>query len=236
MNAIILGAGKGTRLKSETENRPKILLDVAGKTILQRQCELLAHSGVQNIFLNLNYQHELVTDYLKTTHLPVKVTTKIEKDLSGTWGGVRLFKEEVRNAPFFVLYGDILLDFDLSEMHLIAQERESEGLIMTHQRSHSNSLMAIDDNSMVQGFIERPNDEQRSQFLKGFPKANLVNSGVMIFKPSVFKYGLCDKGDIPANLYPKLLENSTLMAYKCPGKRFAIDSKERLEEARSYFQ
>lgn len=235
MKAIILGAGKGTRLEEETQGKPKILLDIAGKTILQRQCELLTRAGIKEVFLNLYFKHELVTDYLNDLNLQLKITTKVEKELSGTWGGVSLFREEVGFTPFFVLYGDILLDFDLANMRMMAEERGSEALIMAHQRSQSNSLMVIEDNSLIKAFIERPSEEERIEFLKEYPEANFVNSGVMIFKPSIFNYDLNDNGDIPRDLFPKLLEKKTLMAYKCPGKRFAIDSKARLEEARDYF-
>ena len=122
MRAVLLAAGLGTRLAASTGDRPKILVDVGGRPLLDRQLHYLAAAGVAEVVVNLHHQAELVRSYLASRRWPVVVRTSHEPELLGTAGAL-LPVRELLDARFVVLYGDVLTDVPLPavvEHHLAA--------------------------------------------------------------------------------------------------------------------
>ena len=92
MNAIILSAGKGTRLKEYTSNVPKTMLKVNGKPILEHNIELCRKARVNNIMVNLHYLPNIITDYFGDgSDFGVKITYNKEKHLLNTAGALLPF-------------------------------------------------------------------------------------------------------------------------------------------------
>src|SRR3972149_10195068 len=90
MNAIILAAGKGERLKEITNSIPKPMITYKGKPILQYNIELCRKYGITNIYINLHHLPEVITDYFGSGEkFGVNIRYSYEKELLGTAGAVK---------------------------------------------------------------------------------------------------------------------------------------------------
>src|SRR4051812_18880707 len=110
MHAMILAAGRGTRLGSLGQVTPKVLLELGGEPLLARHLRYLEREGVRQVVLNLHHLAEQVAQFVAKYTGPVAVTCLEERSLLGTAGGVRNALPELGSDPFIVLYGDILID------------------------------------------------------------------------------------------------------------------------------
>ena len=119
MRALILAAGKGSRLGPYTKHIPKPMIEIDNKPILQHNIELCRKSGISDIFINLHYLPDKISKYFGDgSKFDVNITYNYESDLLGTAGALLEFKKEFLNEPFFVLYGDNYSNFDLNELKL----------------------------------------------------------------------------------------------------------------------
>ena len=118
LKAIILSAGEGTRMRPLTLTKPKTMLPVAGKPIIQYNIEALRDSGVTDILLIVNYKESMVKDYFKDgKDFGVKISYRTQRELLGTANAIEYGKDFVDDT-FIVLNGDIILDIDLITSYL----------------------------------------------------------------------------------------------------------------------
>lgn len=128
-----------------------------------------------------------------------------------------------------VQYGDILTDQDFSAMLRFHREQHALATILVHQRAGSNSAIAVDDRGQVVRFLERPTEEERQLISSAW-----VFSGVTICHPAVLD--LIPAGsfcDLPRDIFTRLAGTGQLYAFPLTGWRCAVDSPERLAEARA---
>src|SRR5215217_921579 len=88
-NAIVLAAGLGTRLGSIGRNTPKVLLDVGGRTLLERHLDYLAAHAVRRVVVNAHHHAGRIRSFLDERELPVEAVCLVEERLLGTAGAVR---------------------------------------------------------------------------------------------------------------------------------------------------
>ena len=120
MNAIILAAGLGTRLRPLTDNTPKALVEVGGKTMLEHQILKLKKAGFNNIVINIHYFGEQIIEFLKRNNnfgLNIKISD--ERDLLlNTGGGIaKAGKMFDNDSPILVHNVDIFTNLDLSKVY-----------------------------------------------------------------------------------------------------------------------
>ena len=114
MKAVILAAGKGERLGNITQRIPKPMIPINGKPILEYNIELCKKNGIDEIFINLHHlPHKIKKYFGDGSRFGVRIKYKYEAEILGTAGGVKNFQEDLGTDPFFVLYGDNLIDMDL---------------------------------------------------------------------------------------------------------------------------
>jgi MurNAc alpha-1-phosphate uridylyltransferase len=128
LKAIILAAGKGTRLKPLTNHTPKALISVNGESLIERHLYALKSAGYQEIVINLCYLGELIEQKLKNGAqygLKISYSKEYGKELE-TAGGIKQALPLLGNQPFLVINADILTDFpfdklpkNVGEAHLI---------------------------------------------------------------------------------------------------------------------
>src|ERR1700735_2139812 len=109
--AVVLAAGRGTRMRELTVSMPKPMVEVSGKPVLSYILEGLRDSGVQKVRVVIGYRKEVVMDYFGDgSELGVEIvyTEQIRQD--GTGKVVELAKDFCGAAPFILSYGDILVD------------------------------------------------------------------------------------------------------------------------------
>ena len=121
MKAIILSAGEGSRMRPLTLTKPKTMLPVAGKPIIQYNIESLRDNGITDILLIVRYKEEMVRDYFGDgSDFGVNITYKTQKDFLGTANAIS-YGEDFIEDSLIVLNGDIILD---KENYIIYNETE----------------------------------------------------------------------------------------------------------------
>ncbi|MEN6494374.1 MAG: nucleotidyltransferase family protein [Thermoguttaceae bacterium] len=231
MKAMVLCAGYGTRLGELTQQIPKPMLPLADRPMLQYiLCHLVRH-GFDRIAVNLHFKPEAIRDHFGDgSRWGAELTYALEPELLGTAGGVKnmaaFFAGE---EAFLVQYGDILTDQDFSAMLRFHREQHALVTILVHRRAGSNSAIAVDDRGQVVRFLERPTEEERRLVSSAW-----VFSGVTICHPAVLD--LIPAGsfcDLPRDIFTRLAGTGQLYAFPLTGWRCAVDSPERLAEARA---
>lgn len=201
MKAMIMAAGKGTRLAPITELVPKPMVPIANRPALHHLVRLLSHHGIRDLVMNLHHLPAAISGYFGDGQdAGVRITYSFEPELLGTAGGVKNNQEFLDGDTFLVVSGDALTDLDLA------------GLIQAHRRNGSIATLAVrevndptqygvviaDDDLKVVGFQEKPTlAEARSR---------LCNCGIYVFEPAIFEHipaGEFD--DFGRRLFPDLL-------------------------------
>ena len=105
--AFVLAAGMGERMRPLTNNCPKPLLVIDGKTMLDRALDDLMEAGVEEVVVNTYYLGQMITDHLKNRKHP-RITLSHETELLDTGGGVKKAIQFFGDEPFYVLNADVL--------------------------------------------------------------------------------------------------------------------------------
>src|SRR5579863_5501062 len=120
MKAMILAAGLGTRLRPLTDDRPKALVEVAGRTLLEIALRRLQYFGVRNVIVNVHHFADMVVDYLKkNNNFGIRIEISREDILLDTGGGLKnaawFFREDPDDAdePFLLHNVDVISTIDL---------------------------------------------------------------------------------------------------------------------------
>ncbi|MEE9254028.1 MAG: nucleotidyltransferase family protein [Pseudomonadales bacterium] len=117
MRAMLLAAGRGTRLEPLTEERPKPLLEAGGKPLIQHQIENLAKAGIDTIVINLHHLGEQIEQHLGDgAELGASIIYSREKELLETGGAIVNALEHLGESPFLVLSADVWMPYPLSRL------------------------------------------------------------------------------------------------------------------------
>ena len=181
MKAIILSAGEGTRMRPLTLTKPKTMLPVAGKPIIQYNIESLRDSGVTDILLIVNYKESMVRNYFKDgKDMGVNISYKTQEELSGTANAIG-YGENFVDEEFMVLNGDIILDTDLitNIIDVYSKNRPDTLMVLTEVEDPTLFGVVELENDIVKKIIEKPTIEEAP--------SNYVNSGIYIFNKDIFE-------------------------------------------------
>lgn len=151
MKAMILAAGLGTRLRPLTNDRPKALVEVGGRTLLEITLARLREFGVDEVIVNVHHFADMVVDYLtKNGNFGVRIEISRETELLDTGGGLKkaawFFLEDSagRDQPFFLHNVDVISTIDLHRMAQIHRERKALATLAVQQRKTSRYLLFDD--------------------------------------------------------------------------------------------
>lgn len=155
MRAMVLAAGLGTRLRPLTNDRPKALVEIAGRTLLEIALTRLKKFGVREVIVNVHHFAEMVVDYLKASdHFGLRLEVSREDGaLLDTGGGLKKaswFFLESPEEPFLVHNVDVISDIDLSRL---AGEHRRRGALATLavQARKSSRRLLFDGESLLCG-------------------------------------------------------------------------------------
>lgn len=159
MKAMILAAGLGTRLRPLTDDRPKALVEVAGRTLLELTLTRLKSFGVREAIINVHHFAEMVTDYLKANNnFGMRIELSREEILLDTGGGLKkaacFFLENSGNdgEPFFLHNVDVLSSIDLALM--LERHREKNSLVTVGvQKRDSSRQLLFDEHGQLCGRV-----------------------------------------------------------------------------------
>lgn len=215
MKAMILAAGKGTRVQPLTYDLPKPMIPILGKPVMAYLVEHLAQHGVTDIMVNVSYLHEKIEEYFGEGHqFGVRIGYSFEGYTNdagevvpqplGSAGGMKKIQEF---GGFFddttiVLCGDALIDLDLEAA--LREHRRTGALasVITLEvpwdKVSSYGVVVSDDDGRIRAFQEKP--------AQADALSNCVSTGIYIFEPAVLD--LIPPGqafDIGAELFPLLV-------------------------------
>ena len=244
MKVIILCGGIGTRLKEETEFKPKPMVLIGGKPILWHIMKIYAHYGFNDFVIALGYKGDYIKEYFlnqkffahdfslgtKTGHSTIhkNKSATLSDDFKITFAdtgletqpGERILRckkyipKEDKN--FMVTYGDGVTDLNIKDVLTFHQKQKTIGTITgVHPRS-KYGLVKMDKNSLVTGFEEKP------------VLADWVNGGYMVFNKSFFNYLEVGQTEHPA--LKKLAKENKLSIYKHDGFWYSVDTFKELDD------
>ena len=135
MKAVVLAAGRGQRLGNITVDLPKPMIEIHGKPVLEHNLEMCREADIHEIYINLHHLPDLIRNYFGDgSKYGVNITYNYEPDLLGTAGALLPFQNNLKDNPFFVIYGDNYLDFDLMDLKLFHKKMNADISILFHWR------------------------------------------------------------------------------------------------------
>ena len=190
MKAMIFAAGLGTRLRPLTNDRPKALVEVAGKPMLGRVIERLVGYGFDDIVINVHHFGEQIIDFV-AAHNNFGVTIHISDErgmLLDTGGGILKARQWLDgDEPFLVHNADILTDLDVSAMRDFHLSHDADATLLTKSRVTKRYLLC-DDGDRLQGWINKDTGEVLPKGLEYVPGGlrEMAFGGVHVISPRVF--------------------------------------------------
>ncbi|MCP3951142.1 MAG: nucleotidyltransferase family protein [Desulfobacterales bacterium] len=183
MKAFLLAAGKGTRLRPYTDNRPKCLMPVQGKPLLEIWIDLFEAHGVDGVLVNTHHfagQVEQTVARLDDEKT-IEITTVYEPELLGSGGTILKNREFIEaDEDFLIAYADNLTDINLSAMVAFHGRQKAVGKVLTMGLFRTTmptacGIAVLDADHTVTGFEEKPEN----------PESNLANAGIYVATYSV---------------------------------------------------
>ena len=146
-SVLFLAAGKSNRISKIAKGKPKPLINVKGKSILNRNFNWFRKSNIiSQYFINTFYKPEKIKKEINKINLNFKITTQIsrEKKLLGTAGAVKKLEKKL-SKTFFVCYSDNLLNFDISKMLNYHNKKKSDITIAIYhiKKTHLQELLVV---------------------------------------------------------------------------------------------
>lgn len=202
MNAMIFAAGLGTRLKPITNTKPKALVEIGGKTLLERVIEKLRDAGADEIVVNVHHFANMITDYLARNDnfgMDIRISDESE-ELLDTGGGIKhaapLFDS---TSPILIHNVDIVSNVDLAEFYTCSIG--ADATLLVSERETSRYLL-FDDDMRLRGWTNVKTGEVKSPYpdLDVSRCRKYAFSGIHVFSQRLFtlmdsfpeKFGIID--------------------------------------------
>ena len=227
MQAIILCGGLATRLGETAKTVPKILLDIAGQTVLGWQIQMLKDVNVQEAILASGHLHDVLYEQVGDCYDGVHIRYAKEEKRLGTGGAIANAMQQVHTSPFFVLNGDVLLaDFSLREMCAHFGQHKTGLLLSVHVddiRQYGEILS--DNDGKVIAFREK----------QSISRTGYINGGVYLFNRKIIEAFPKHQEvfSIERDVFPSI---SNLYTLKTDASWIDIGVPERLTYARKHFR
>jgi len=246
MKIIILCGGQGTRMKEETEFKPKPLVMVGGKPILWHIMKIYSHYGYNEFILALGYKGDMIKKHFlhwrtflddftlntKSNELTYhnnncddfKITFAETGSETLTGERVRRLKRYINDEDFMVTYGDGLADVNIKELVGFHKKQNTIGTITGVHKETRFGLISRDINS---GKVKDYHQTKVKDF-KNADFKDLINGGFMIFKNEVLE--LIKPNSMIEHVFVTLAERGELSVYQHTGKWKCMDTYREMEE------
>lgn len=217
MKAMILAAGKGTRVRPITHLMPKPMIPILQKPVMEFLVELLKRNGVDKIMVNTSHLADQIENYFRDGHQwDVKMGFSFEGhfvegrpvgNALGSAGGLRKIQDfsGFFDETFIVLCGDALIDLDITQVLDFHRSKNSIATIVLRQvpldEVSSYGVVVTNEAGLITDFQEKPSQSEA--------RSNTINTGIYIFEPEIFNYiPAGSEFDIGGDLFPKLVSSA----------------------------
>jgi len=236
VKVVVLCGGLGTRLREETEFRPKPLVDIGGRPILWHIMKTYAHYGFREFVLCLGYRGSMIKDYFlnyeamnndfticlgQKFHVhynghhqeqQFQVTLADTGQDSQTGGRVKRVKKYLEGGPFFLTYGDGLANIDIERLLAFHKSHGRLATVTTVPPISRFGIMDINPQSEVLHFTEKPQSKE------------WASAGYFVLEPEVLEYISGDDCIFEREALERLANEGQLMAYRHDGFFYAMDT------------
>jgi mannose-1-phosphate guanylyltransferase/phosphomannomutase len=226
MKAVVMAGGEGSRLRPLTIRRPKPMVPIAGKPVMEHILDLLKRHGITEVVVTVQYLASNIEDYFGNgSQLGMHISYSREDVPLGTAGSVKNAEEflmapgaDGETEPFLVISGDALTDYDLTD------------LVRYHREKHSMAtlLLAHVHNPLEYGVIITNEDGHITQFLEkpswGEVFSDTINTGIYVLDPQILSYFEKNKPfDFSQELFPMMLRKGDPIYGYVPTKGYWCD-------------
>ncbi|NEP50317.1 MAG: NDP-sugar synthase [Moorea sp. SIO3C2] len=215
MKAMILAAGKGTRVRPITYTIPKPLIPILQKPVMEFLLELLRQHGFNQVVVNVSHLANEIESYFRDgQRFGVEIAYSFEGrivdgqlvgEALGSAGGMRKIQDfyPFFDDTFVVLCGDALIDLDLTAALKFHKEKGAIATLVAkpvpREQVSSYGVVVTDETGRIKAFQEKPSVEEAL--------STNINTGIYIFEPEIFNYiPSGQEYDIGGELFPKLVE------------------------------
>jgi len=196
MKAVILAAGKGTRMRGLTDELPKPMLKVHSKPILEHILEGLLQAGVREIFIVTGFRAEAIESHFgdgSKWQAHIACGRQVVQD--GTGKAPEVAKEFIGASPFILTYGDILVKPETYQQMIRRYHEGDFSGVITVTRGEDvtkGGLILFDEHFCLKRLVEKPTPEQLNQLRRqGWLQATepiWYNAGIYLFEPALFDF------------------------------------------------
>ncbi|MHB0868353.1 MAG: sugar phosphate nucleotidyltransferase [Chloroflexota bacterium] len=213
MKAVVMAGGEGSRLRPLTLGRPKPMVPIATKPVMQHNLDLLKRHGITEVVVTVQYMASMIQDYFGDgSQLGMKIVYSVEETPLGTAGSVKLAQKHLTDT-FIVISADALTDFDLAQILSFHREKKALATLTLYRVPNPleyGVIITRDDGAIVQ-FLEKPS--------WGEVFSDTVNTGIYVLEPEVLEYFEPNKVfDFSQELFPIMLKKGDpLYGFIAPG-------------------
>jgi NDP-sugar pyrophosphorylase family protein len=239
MKAMVFAAGLGTRLKNETSDKPKALVEVGSKTLLQRAIEKLKKDGISEIVVNVHHYSDLVIQFVKENDFGIPVHISDEsKILLDTGGGLKkagsFFND---NDPVVIYNVDIISTINLQKVIKEHQKSEAIATVVVRNRE-TQRYLKFDVEKRLVGWINKNTNETKVSIPEKFENSvEMAFSGIHVVQPKLFSLMPANDKFSIIDLYLDLARNHLIKGYFDKSDLWIdVGKPSQLEEARELFQ
>jgi NDP-sugar pyrophosphorylase family protein len=188
MKAMVLAAGLGTRLRPLTDDRPKALVEIGGRTLLEITLRRLHSFGVTEAIVNTHHFAQMVADFLRAHDFGMRIEISHEETLLDTGGGLKqaawFFLEGDAQEPFLLHNVDVLSAIDLEAMVEFHRERGALATLAVQERATSRPLLFNERGELCGRKVGDANPE----IVKAAEEMQaLAFSGIHVLSPEIFE-------------------------------------------------
>ncbi|MGV1099339.1 nucleotidyltransferase family protein [Thiovibrio sp. JS02] len=187
MNAMVLAAGLGTRLRPYTIKRPKPLFPLLDTPLLGHTLAQLKSCGAERIVVNAHHLREQIADFCVGR---AEVFVQLETLELGTGGGLRLAQPHFGDTPFLAVNGDIVHDLDLGGIHRAHLASDAQVSMVLHDCPRFNNVL-VDGRDRILGFA-RQADAQKGERLLAFTGIQVIDPAVLALIPQGVFFNIID--------------------------------------------
>jgi len=219
--ALIIAGGEGQRLRPLTADRPKPMIRVAGKPILEYQMEWLREQGVTNVVVLCGYKAEVIqTHFWDGRDWGLSIAYSREEEPLGRGGALRQGYDLVPPQQEFViaLNGDTITRQPLAPMIHYHRRTRAAATVMLSPLISPYGIANVSRQGRISTFVEKP------------PLPHWVNAGIYVLSPEFFRH-LPRQGDHETTVFPRLAAEGRLFGYRSRAYWRPIDSIKDLSEA-----
>lgn len=226
MKAMVLAAGLGTRLRPLTDHRPKALVEVGGRTLLEITLERLKSAGIREVIINVHHFAANIREFLEThNHFGMRIAISPEEVLLDTGGGLKkaswFFLEDGGDEPFVLHNVDILSTVDLAAMAKQHRENGALATLAVQERETSRYLL-FDEKWELCG--RRSVKEKKEQWVRPVEGAKArAFTGIHVISPRMLKMMTEDGAFSIIDLYLRLAEQGERVQAFCADEYYWRD-------------